>query len=194
MDLITIFVSTFFIVGIGELGDKTQIATGTSALFYKKEKGIIFFSSILALTFVNGLTIFFVELIPNEHLPIVTKIGGVTMMSYGIYLLLSYNQAKVVLEEIKNIDHKKEIYSIFLTNFFVIFIAELGDKTQIATLNIAIKNQSHLIIVFIASVAALVSVTAVTMWGVTKIPESWIGNIQKIGAVLLIIYGGYMLL
>ena len=58
-----------------------------------------------------------------------------------------------------NKDEKKvetRFYSIFITTFTTIFIAELGDKTQIATLMLSAESGKP-IIVFIGSSIALIS-------------------------------------
>ena len=54
----------------------------------------------------------------------------------------------------KNIE--KSFLSIFITTFTTIFIAELGDKTQIATLMLSAESGKP-IIVFIGSSLALIS-------------------------------------
>tara|TARA_A100000164_G_C21861767_1_gene750466 strand:- start:1094 stop:1420 length:327 start_codon:yes stop_codon:yes gene_type:complete len=51
---------------------------------------------------------------------------------------------------------EKNFSSIFLTTFTTIFIAELGDKTQIATLMLSAESGKP-IIVFIGSSLALIS-------------------------------------
>ena len=53
-------------------------------------------------------------------------------------------------------DVEKRFLSIFLTTFTTIFIAELGDKTQIATLMLSAESGKP-IIVFIGSSLALIS-------------------------------------
>ena len=53
-------------------------------------------------------------------------------------------------------DEEKRFSSIFLTTFTTIFIAELGDKTQIATLMLSAESGKP-IIVFIGSSLALIS-------------------------------------
>tara|TARA_B100000900_G_C20320089_1_gene609776 strand:+ start:267 stop:593 length:327 start_codon:yes stop_codon:yes gene_type:complete len=57
-------------------------------------------------------------------------------------------------KEESNVD--KTFFSIFITTFTTIFIAELGDKTQIATLMLSAESGKP-IIVFIGSSLALVS-------------------------------------
>ena len=51
---------------------------------------------------------------------------------------------------------EKNFFSIFITTFTTIFIAELGDKTQIATLMLSAESGEP-IIVFIGSSLALIS-------------------------------------
>ena len=73
----------------------------------------------------------------------------------------------------KNID--KKFASIFITTFTTIFIAELGDKTQIATLMLSAESGKP-IIVFIGSSLALISSSLVGVligkWLSTKISPS----------------------
>ena len=57
-------------------------------------------------------------------------------------------------KEEKNPENK--FFSIFITTFTTIFIAELGDKTQIATLMLSAESGKP-IIVFIGSSLALIS-------------------------------------
>ena len=59
------------------------------------------------------------------------------------------------LEKEEN-DVEEKFLSIFLTTFTTIFIAELGDKTQIATLMLSAESGKP-IIVFIGSSIALIS-------------------------------------
>ncbi len=189
MDLGTVFFSTFLLVFIGELGDKTQIAAGTGTLANRKQTGTIFLSSILALVAVSGLTVFGAGLIPKTLIPTLTLFGGGLLIVYGLYLFFktddSDDEGSTVAE--------KGVWGLFLSQFLVVFLAELGDKTQIATLGAAIKNQAELLVVFAASASALAAVTSITVWGITKVPSGWVKNLQRIGAALMIAYGIYMM-
>ena len=73
-------------------------------------------------------------------------------------------------KEDKNVE--KNFSSIFITTFTTIFIAELGDKTQIATLMLSAESGKP-VIVFIGSSIALISSSLVGVligkWLSTKI-------------------------
>ena len=56
----------------------------------------------------------------------------------------------------KEVNIEKSFFSIFITTFTTIFIAELGDKTQIATLMLSAESGKP-VIVFIGSSIALIS-------------------------------------
>jgi putative Ca2+/H+ antiporter (TMEM165/GDT1 family) len=190
MDLVTIFLSTFILIFVGELGDKTQITAGTGTLANKNNIGVIFFSSSLALVTVSGLTVFFAGLISDEYIPIITKTGGVLLCVYGVVLFLRANSPDETTAS--NTDNQKS-YGLFVSYFLLVFMAEIGDKTQFATLAAAIENQSHLFIVFAASASALITVTGITVWGATRIPARWAKKVQQAGAMLMIAYGTYMM-
>ena len=89
-------------------------------------------------------------------------------------------------KEEKNIE--KSFLSIFFTTFTTIFIAELGDKTQIATLMLSAESGKP-VIVFLGSSLALISSSVVGVligkWLSKKISPSRFALFT--GALMLIV-------
>lgn len=83
-------------------------------------------------------------------------------------------------------------WKIFLTVFATIFVAELGDKTQLATLLFAADQEVNKITVFVAASAALVLTSAlgVLAGGVVShyISEKYLNYIAGAGFVLIGLY------
>ena len=84
-------------------------------------------------------------------------------------------------------------YRLLGTTFAAVFLAELGDKTQLATMSLASANASRLT-VFIASASALVASTALAVLVgelVSKaIPPVWIK--RGAGALFVVIGALYL--
>lgn len=94
------------------------------------------------------------------------------------------------------LDNKKGFTSIFLTSFTTIFIAELGDKTQIATLMLSAES-GHPFIVFIGSALALIcsSIVGVLVgkWIASRIPAERFSLFAGILMTIISIWIGYTL-
>ena len=94
--------------------------------------------------------------------------------------------------EKKDNNVEKGFLSIFITTFTTIFIAELGDKTQIATLMLSAESGKP-IIVFLGSSIALISSSIVGVligkWISKKISPS---NFAFFTGVLMIIISIYL--
>ena len=85
-------------------------------------------------------------------------------------------------------------WKIFGTAFLTLFLAELGDKTQLAIITMTSSTESKLA-VFLGASLALISVTllAVLFGGLLSqyIPTEWL---QRIVAVAFIVIGVLMLI
>lgn len=85
-------------------------------------------------------------------------------------------------------------WKIFGTAFVTLFLAELGDKTQLAIITMTAKTDSKIAVFLGASLAlVVVSLLAVLFGGVLSqyIPTEWL---QRIVAVAFIVVGILMLI
>ncbi len=85
------------------------------------------------------------------------------------------------------------MWKIVFTTFAAVFVAELGDKTQLATLGLASQEKSRLP-VFIGSASALIATSAIAVLAggllAKWIPPVWI---QRAAGVLFVVIGGWTL-
>jgi putative Ca2+/H+ antiporter (TMEM165/GDT1 family) len=85
-------------------------------------------------------------------------------------------------------------WKIFGAAFLTLFVAELGDKTQLAVINMTASTESK-VAVFLGAATALIVVTllGVLFGGVLSqyVPTEWL---QRIVAVAFIVIGVLMLL
>ena len=84
-------------------------------------------------------------------------------------------------------------FKVFFTTFAMIFLAELGDKTQLATLSFAADSKSR-IAVFLGSAVALVLSSLLAVLVGTGLNRVMPANYIKTGAgVLFILLGVWMI-
>lgn len=85
-------------------------------------------------------------------------------------------------------------WKLFTSTFALIFLAELGDKTQLATLTLAASGKSRLL-VFLGAALALTATSAIAVLageGVARaVPEIWI---RRVAGLAFLVLGGLFLL
>ena len=204
-----ILLTTFGILFLGELGDKTQLIVFNLTLEHRKsyKVGIV---ATLGFAVIVTLGVLFGTLITNfVPILIIAIISGTIFIIIGILEITKIRELYIEKQKrtsddnsLDNIDsdkdnlHEKK-FSIFskiknnayLAGFMFIFIMELGDKTQILTITLTSIYSSPLE-VWIGSFLALISL----VWmGVTfgaliakKVPKLYI---KLVSAIIFIIIG-----
>jgi putative Ca2+/H+ antiporter (TMEM165/GDT1 family) len=175
--------STFAIVALAEFGDKTQIAV--ISLSAKHRPQAVFAGALLAFALVDGVS----ALVGGAVAPFVPPfwiglLAGISFLVFGLYTLLSKEDAIVTIKERSN---------IVSTSFFLISIMELGDKTQLAVIALSAEYDSP-VQVFIGVMIAFTLLTALgVIFG--KILCRYVeARYTKIGTGLIFLLFGFLFL
>ncbi|RJQ36262.1 TMEM165/GDT1 family protein [Candidatus Microgenomates bacterium] len=80
-------------------------------------------------------------------------------------------------------------FRIFISTFFLIFLAELGDKTQLAALTLSAKEKTPLTIFAASMLAFLLSTTLAVLFGTFGSKLIPAGVIEKVAAIFFITVG-----
>lgn len=86
--------------------------------------------------------------------------------------------------------------SLFLGTFTSVFVAELGDKTQLATMALSSGSDSHAarVRIFVAAALALTLSSALGVFA-GAFASKWISPLvlRRVGGVLFLVMGAWML-
>ncbi|MBC7238695.1 MAG: TMEM165/GDT1 family protein [Chloroflexi bacterium] len=160
--------SAFGLVFLAELGDKTQLAIMTQTCRYRCGWAV-FLGGSLALTLVTALGVAAGQAIARFVPPTLVRI-----LAAGAFLvmgvLLWWEAAQHAPFEdgetasCTPAEGRTWRWKAFSTTFALLFVAELGDKTQLAVLSLT-AQQSAAWLVFLGGTLALISVTALGVLG-----------------------------
>lgn len=154
---IEVFLTTFLLLTISELGDKTQLAI--IILTAKSRKPVIVFvAAMTGFILINGVGVLIgqiiVQFVPYLFIRFST---GIIFIVFGVILLVKSKNTsdEKINDESLMVDQHS---SLFLTAFSFVALAELGDKTQIITILLVANYQLPFVVLLgVLSGLALVS-------------------------------------
>jgi putative Ca2+/H+ antiporter (TMEM165/GDT1 family) len=144
-----LFISTG-VVALAEIGDKTQLLAFILAARFKKPVPII--AGILCATLINhGLAGALGAWITSTVSPDILRwILGVSFLGMAVWTLIPDK----IEEEETQIAHR---LGVFGATFITFFLAEMGDKTQIATIAMAVHYASPVLVVIGTTLGMLIA-------------------------------------
>ncbi len=128
------FLVSTLVVAIGEIGDKTQLLALLLAARFRKPMPIIL--GILVATLANhGLAGLLGNWVSANLAPDTLRWGlGISFLAIAAWAL----KPDKIDEEPSTLGH----YGVFFVTLIAFFLAEIGDKTQLATIALAAKYQA----------------------------------------------------
>lgn len=151
----------FLLVGLAELGDKTQLAVLVLSTKTKKY-GPLLAGVMLAFILTDGIAIVLGDIIASAvPLEYVKIIAGLLFVIFGVLMLYNRNKDED--------DGSYELKSPFVSGFSLIFVSEMGDKTQLAAALFA--TQYNPVMVFIGVILALLLLSTMAIYVGKKLME-----------------------
>ncbi len=179
-DALTILLGSFSLVAASEMGDKTQLLAFSLAARFKKPFPIL--CGILVATILNHALAAALGSTAASWLD--PKVMGYILGS--LFIIFGFWTLKPdTLDETPNAPQ----YGAFLTTAFLFFLAEMGDKTQFATITLAAKFQSAVLVTIGTTLGMMLTDGLAVLLGdrlAHKVQMKWI----RIGsAILFFIFG-----
>lgn len=181
--------SSTLIVALAEMGDKTQLLALLLAARFKKPIPIIL--AILAATLINhGVSAALGQWITAVLNPLWLVWG----LSIGFIAMAAWMLVPDKLDDETESINRWQKYGVFGATFILFFIAEIGDKTQIATVALAAKYDSIFLVTIGTTVGMLIANVPAVLIGDRFASRLPIALIHKIGALIFLVLGVMTLL
>lgn len=181
---VDIFVTSFILVFLAELGDKTMLATVCLAAQYRRPR-LVIFVAMAALTTSTAIAVVLGSVLaislPTE---IITVLSAILFIIMGLYTLLTNSN------ECETIPSQRSMIGMFS----LVFLSEMGDKTQVSAILIAAQTGLALF-VFIGAVLGLllVNITGAAI-GARLTENTSLQKIKLVAGLAFIIVGVLILI
>ncbi|MCL6245771.1 MULTISPECIES: TMEM165/GDT1 family protein [Acinetobacter] len=182
--MLTAFFISLAVVALSEMGDKTQLLALLLAARFRKPVPILI--AIFLATVVNhGVSAVLGQWITTVLSPIVL----LWIVSLGFIAMAVWMLIPDQLDDESESINKWQKYGVFGATFVLFFLAEIGDKTQIATVALAARFDS-IGWVTLGTTLGIMLVNAPAVFIGNKLAEKLpISLIHKIGALVFLVIG-----
>lgn len=176
----TAFVASFILVFLAEMGDKTQLLSMAFAAKYGARK-------VLTAVFLATLVINSIAVAIGRALTVVIPMDAISLAAAVSFIIFGMWMLRP--EKTGGQDKGSSRYGPVMTVVIAFFLAELGDKTQLAAISLAVKYGNPIAVLAGATLgmvgANAVGVTAGAVIG-RYIPEK---VIKRLSAAAFILFG-----
>lgn len=176
----TAFIASFMLVVLAEMGDKTQLLAMAFAAKYSVSKVLlgVFIATILNNTLAVAVGRFLTKIIP---LDLISFIAAFSFIVFGLWTIRE--------DKLGEEDKKVSRFGPVLTVGIAFFLLEMGDKTQLATVSLAVKYNNVLAVLAGSTLAMLAADIIGIVAGVIMhkhIPEK---VLKWFSAVIFVLFG-----
>lgn len=173
-------INSFLLVFVGEMGDKTQLLALVLATRFKKPwtiLGGVFVATLLNHALASWLGAWVAGFISP---PVLKALLAMTFFGFALWILVPDKE-----EDLKSSGR----FGAFVTTVIAFFLAEMGDKTQLATIALGARY-SNLWLVTIGTTAGMMTSNALAIFLgdklLARIPMS---RVRLIACLLFVLFG-----
>jgi len=176
----TAFLASLFFVTLAEMGDKTQLLAMAFATRYKASQVLL--AVFLATAVNHALAVAIGEALTKViPLDIISLVVAASFILFGLWTLRG--------DTIENGVKKESRFGPVATVAIAFFLAEMGDKTQLATVSLAIKYRNMFGVLLGTTTGMVIADAVGIVIGIVmkkRIPDY---AIKWISAIIFILFG-----
>lgn len=177
----TPFLTTTGLVAIAEIGDKTQLLSLLLAARFRKPWPIL--AAILVATIANHLLAAWLGLWLEQWLTaaVLRWVLGASFLAMAVWTLIP--------DKLDDEAAPRPKWGAFLTTLVAFFIAEIGDKTQLATTALAARHASVILVTAGSTLGLLLANAPVVFLGERLMKKLPLDLVRKLAAGAFAILG-----
>lgn len=181
-DALTASATAFALIALAEIGDKSQLVCMTVAARHRTSHWPVILGAAAAFSVLNALAVIFGAGVA-QWVPERVAAGGVALLFFGFAVHALRQGGDEDDEDVEETPGR----GVFLTTLLLLFVAEFGDKTQIAVVGLA--GSLNPWAVWAGATAAEVGVSALGVWAgralLARLPVVWL---HRAGAALFLLF------
>jgi putative Ca2+/H+ antiporter (TMEM165/GDT1 family) len=174
------FIASLLFVVLAEMGDKTQLLAMAFATKYKAHKVLI--AVFIATIFNHSLAVVAGRLLSTViPLDIIRLAAALSFVGFGLWTIRG--------DKLDGEDKKESKFGPIITVGIAFFIAEMGDKTQLATISLAVEYHDTLRVLMGTTAGMIIADAIGIIIGIVMhkhIPEK---AIKWVAAIIFILFG-----
>jgi putative Ca2+/H+ antiporter (TMEM165/GDT1 family) len=176
----TAFIASLLFVVLAEMGDKTQLLAMAFATKYRADKVLI---AVAIATLLNHSLAVVAGRLLAAVIPIdiISFVAALSFIVFGLWTIRG--------DQLEGEDKKESRYGPIVTVGIAFFLAEMGDKTQLATISLAVEYENMLGVLMGTTLGMIIADAVGIIVGIVMrkhLPEK---TIKWIAAIIFILFG-----
>ncbi len=182
--MLSAFLTSFGLVFLAELGDKTNFLVFYLASRYRLK--VVVLPIFLAIFLIEAIAVFFGAFLRNFFPPWVSYFASGVVFIIAFFWLWKESNEKEE-EDVKNLNSASG-FRLPLIIFSSFLLAEFGDKTQFSTLALATHFDQSLIVLIAGTLGMFLPNFVVSLFGERLARWPYLNVLHKFGAFLFLFF------